>query len=245
MNAEEHRPARAYAVRGNVYSFHMPRAQITQSLCAVLEADDPDVLPHPSDRLASMVLFSLRVGDVVDLSKWLPRAKLRPHVVLKLCPLFPWSTRSIHFRCLAGEPQRLKDRCAELLATRYPGQELHLPEDERECTTPEPVAAAMREGIGPLPGQRESGLRQKHATPLVAPAATSVVLENARPASLFPDRNSSNIVQRDAQELLTLRKHYMLNVHTEQDLVVIWKRVHGAGIPVQHSTCSERCGLPV
>ena len=78
LNAEQHRPQRGYAVRGNVYSFHMPWEEIGKSLGQVLQNEQDEALPHPPDTLASMDLFSLRIGDVVDLNKWLPQAKLRP-----------------------------------------------------------------------------------------------------------------------------------------------------------------------
>ena len=84
MNVEHHRPNRAYAVRGNVYSFYMPWEEVASKLGNVLENDNLVVLPHTEETLASLVLFSLRIGDVVDLNKWMPQARLRPHVVLKL-----------------------------------------------------------------------------------------------------------------------------------------------------------------
>ena len=84
LNVQQHKPERGYAVRGNVYSFHMPWEEIAQSMAKVVESEDVDYLPHRPETLASVVLFSLRIGDVVDLNKWLPQAKLRPHVVLKL-----------------------------------------------------------------------------------------------------------------------------------------------------------------
>ena len=84
MNVEHHRPNWQYAVRGNVYSFHLPWEEIAKKLGSVLEDDGLDVLPHTEETLASLVLFSLRIGDVVDLNKWMPQARIRPHVVLKL-----------------------------------------------------------------------------------------------------------------------------------------------------------------
>ena len=82
MNVEHHRPNRQYAVRGNVYSFFLPWEEIAKKLGSVLEDDGLDVLPHTEQTLASLVLFSLRIGDVVDINKWMPQARLRPHVVL-------------------------------------------------------------------------------------------------------------------------------------------------------------------
>ena len=45
LNAEQHRPRHAYAVRGNVYSFHMPWEEIGDKLLQVLSADGKPALP--------------------------------------------------------------------------------------------------------------------------------------------------------------------------------------------------------
>ena len=47
----------------------MPWEQIAQSKVKILESDDLDYLPHGPETLASVVLFSLRTGIVVDLNK--------------------------------------------------------------------------------------------------------------------------------------------------------------------------------
>ena len=118
LNAEQHRPQRAYAVRGNVYSFHMPWEYIFKKLGKVLEDEEVESLPHSPQMLASVVLFSLRIGDVVDLNKWLPQAKLRPHVVLKL--LFALVDNKYPFRRSNTDPISLKNRFAELVGRHYP-----------------------------------------------------------------------------------------------------------------------------
>ena len=102
-----------------------------KQLGRVLEEDNLDALPHPSEVLSSMVIFSLRIGDITDLNKWLPQARLRPHVVLKLC-------------CAlldAGYPFKesahsLREKFGRLVAQRYPETEAHLPEDERQGSIP-------------------------------------------------------------------------------------------------------------
>ncbi len=221
LNAEEHRPQRAYAVRGNVYSFHMPWEEIARKLDKVLEAEDTVSLPHPPETLASVVLFSLRIGDVVDLNKWLPQAKLRPHVVLKLlCALVD---NRYPFPRGGPDAETLKKHFATLLARRYPETESHLPEDEREGSIPEAVASAMREALRPAPGEKETSVKQKHATPVATSQAIAVALNEVRPSAVFPDRTSSNIVPRDVRELLALRKHYELAVSTGKALVDQWR----------------------
>ena len=85
MEEEMHGPQRGYNVRGNCFSFHMPWEEIMKQIGRV-EADDGHLLlPHPPEVLRTLVLFSLRIGEVDDLNKFLPQARLRPHVVLKLC----------------------------------------------------------------------------------------------------------------------------------------------------------------
>ena len=226
LNVEQHRPERAYAVRGNAYSFHMPWEGIAEKLGTVLEEEDLDSLPHPPERLASIVLFSLRIGDVVDLNKWLPQAKLRPHVVLKL--LFSLVDAKYPFKMSETTPERLKERFAELVARRYPEQEEHLPEDERDGTIPADVAKTMRASLRPMPGATESGMLQKHATPLSASQAISVALDEVRPSHLFPDRESFNLAPKEARELLALRKHYLLDVSTGKKLIEQWKNEYFA-----------------
>ena len=83
LNAEQHRPQRAHAARGNVYSFHLPWEEIADQLGHALEDDAANIQPHEEHMFARLVRFSLRIGDVVDLNKLLPQARLRPHVVLK------------------------------------------------------------------------------------------------------------------------------------------------------------------
>ena len=43
-----------------------------------------EALPHDEQALSHMVLFSLRVGDVAELNKLLPMARLKPHIVLQI-----------------------------------------------------------------------------------------------------------------------------------------------------------------
>ena len=220
MNVEQHRPHRSYAVRGNVYSFYLPWEEIANKLGSVLEDDEAVVLPHTEATLASLVLFSLRIGDVVDLNRWMPQARLRPHVVLKLLEALVDS--KYPFKDIR-HAHALKRRFASLLADRYPDPELHLPEDDRKGFIPRLIEKAMREHVRRLPGAKEAGLAQRHATPLVAPEETSVALNDVRPVALFPDRDSYHMVPRDAQEVLALKKHYCLEVATGKRLIEQWK----------------------
>ena len=47
-----------------------------------------EALPQDEHALSHMVLFSLRVGAVKDLNKWLPMARRRLHIVLQLLVAF-------------------------------------------------------------------------------------------------------------------------------------------------------------
>jgi len=213
LDERQHHPRQAYAVRGNVYSFHMPWEAIMEKLGKVTELNAMEALPHDEHVLAQVVLFSLRVGDVAELNKWLPMARLRPHVVLKLL----FSLVDAHFPFCKGSrnAHQLKTRFAALVDERYPDAEKHLPENEREGYIPAAVAAEIRKAMRPPPCDKDSGVFNKHATPAIAPEGLGVVLEELRPSSLFPDRSSTNIVERNAQEVLALGKYnFRLKVET-------------------------------
>ena len=91
-----------------------------------------EALPHTDDALAQVILFSLRIGDVGDLNKWLPMARLRPHVVLQL--LFSLVDARFPFCKGSKSAQQLKMQFRQNVAARYPtdDDEIHLPEHERE-----------------------------------------------------------------------------------------------------------------
>jgi len=84
IDAEAFQAQYPIALRGNAYSFMMPWEDIVERLGNMVADDAISQLPWTDDVLARVVLFKLRIGNVADLSKWLPVAKLRPRVVLKL-----------------------------------------------------------------------------------------------------------------------------------------------------------------
>ena len=120
----------------------MPWEEIGRNLRKVFEEENVESLRHPPETLASVVLFSLRIGDVVDLNKWLPQAKLRPHVVLKL--LIAVVDNKYPFLRGRSYADELKRQFAQRVTERYPDTEAHLPESERDGTIPKEVEAAMR-----------------------------------------------------------------------------------------------------
>ena len=121
LNVRQHKPQRAYACRGNVFSFHMPWEEIANQLGAVTAEERVEALPHDQHALSHMVIFSLRVGDVKDLNKWLPMARLRPHVVLQLMfALVDAGFVKVSTFCIV---QQLKAKLQAQLAARYPEHE--------------------------------------------------------------------------------------------------------------------------
>ena len=156
-------------------------------------------------------------GEVDDLNKFLPQARLRPHVVLKLC--LALLSSGYPFK---DEAEKLRQRFVRQVALRYPETEGHIPEDLREGCIPPPVEAAIRESLRPVPGEKESAVKHKHATPVDAPRTTALALADLRPSSGFPDRNSHNMVPQDAQQLIALRKQYFLTASTDVDLLPQW-----------------------
>ena len=84
-----------------------------------------------------------------------------------------------------------------------------LPEDERDGTIPKEVAAAMRISMAPVPGAKESNVKQKHGTPVATSEGISVALNEVRPSASFPDRSSVNMVPQNSRELLAPgREHW-------------------------------------
>ena len=71
------------AVRGSLFSFHLPWGDIMYSLAEALSDEDLAMLPHTGDASAHMIRLSLRIG-IVELAKHLKDARLRGHVVLGL-----------------------------------------------------------------------------------------------------------------------------------------------------------------
>ena len=119
----------------------------------VVESEDVDYLPHGPETLASNVLFSLRVGDVVDLNKWLPQAKLRPHVVLKLlCALVDSKYR---FGSGVQDATALKSKFETLVQLRYPDTETHLLEIGEEAFHTVMVNFNMKMAINILDGSKK------------------------------------------------------------------------------------------
>ena len=96
-------------VRRNCFSCQMPWENIIDKLRTLLEDDDSwNSLPHDENILAKLVLFNLRIGNVTDLNKWLPAARLRPHVVLKL--MFNLIDREYPLCSGSRVAQQIKDR---------------------------------------------------------------------------------------------------------------------------------------
>ena len=131
MEEEIHRPERARNVRGNCFSFNMPWDQIVEQLERVETHACREVLPHRPELLKPLVSFRLRVGEVKDLKTFLPQARLRPHVVLKLC--LALLDAGYPFQ---GDPADLRRRFKQQVAERYPETELDIPEDDRQGSIP-------------------------------------------------------------------------------------------------------------
>lgn len=116
----------------------------------------------------------------------------------------------------------MRQRFVRQVASRYPETEGHLPEDLRDGCIPPLVEAAIREAMRPVPGEKASAVKHKHATPVDAARTTALALADLRPSSGFPDRNSHNMAPQDAQQLIALRKQYFLTASTDVDMLPQW-----------------------
>ena len=89
-----------------------------------------------------MILFNLRIGNVADLSKWLPAARLRPHVVLKL--MFNLIDRKYPLCSGSRVAQQIKDKLKKQLEAKFPEREADIPEEDREGYIPDAVIKAIQ-----------------------------------------------------------------------------------------------------
>ena len=136
---------------------------------------------------------------------------MRSHVVLKLlCALVDSNSCFVPF---LHNGVALKQKFGELVEKRYPSTELHLPEHEQDGVIPEAVAEAMRQAVQPCPGDRTSGVKQKHATPVAQKQDITVVLDKIRPSATFGDKVNNQIESRNVREQLALRKPYLFNIN--------------------------------
>ena len=200
----------------------MPWESIIEKLKTLLEDDNSwDSLPHDETILAKMVLFNLRIGNVADLRKWLPAARLRPHVVLKL--MFNLIERKYPLCSGSRVGQRIKEQIKKQVEAKFPEREAHLPKDQRQGYIPDAMFQAIRQSLRECPGASHSEVHQKNATPAEAPADINAMIETIRPSVLLPDRDSRLIKTKGSREILALQKLSMLAVRTDVDLVDQWR----------------------
>ena len=200
----------------NVFSFHMPWQDIAKQLGAVTAEEAAEALPHDEHALSHMVLFSLRVGEVKDLNKWLPMARVRLHVVLQL--LFALVDSGFVKLSSSRIVQQLKEKLQAQLAARYPEHEA----DKGEGRIPPAVEAAIKKVMRAVPGVKESGVLHKHATPVASPDELVACLNQSHPSSLFEDRCGDHVVQKHLQILQALSKHQELRASTSNAMVDQW-----------------------
>ena len=216
----------ALHVRGNAWSFPLPWDGIASKLKQVVDGEVLwDELPYSGAHLAKTVLFSLRIGNVTDLEKWLPAARLRPHVVLKL--LFNLVDRNYPFNGKDRNIQRIKQELQARLDSLFPEQEADISEEDRQGSIPPEVLKAIKAAMGDPEKQKNTGIQQKHATPADAPDNMDVILESLRPNIVNNDRDSMQLEDpnrkaKHALRAFASRHPAVLKVCTGTELVDQW-----------------------
>ena len=216
----------ALNVRGNAWSFPLPWDGIASKLKQVVDGEVLwDELPYSGAHLAKTVLFSLRIGNVTDLEKWLPAARLRPHVVLKL--LFNLVDRKYPFNGKDRNIQRIKQELQARLDSLFPEQEADISEEDRQGSIPPEVLKAIKAAMGDPEKQKNTGIQQKHATPADAPDNMDVILESLRPNIVNNDRDSMQLEDpnrkaKHALRAFASRHPAVLKVCTGTELVDQW-----------------------
>ena len=166
------------------------------------------------------------VRHVTNIEKWLPCARLRPHVVLKL--IFDLVDRKYPMGQSQRRIQQLKEELQQRVERMYPDSEGHLPENERQGTIPPAVLQAIARAARDPPGPSDSKIQQKHATPAEAPDTMDVILETVRPSIVLADRDSRILERKEECEIMALeqlaaKRVPVLRARTSVDLVDQWR----------------------
>ncbi len=189
-----------WAVRGNVFSFHMPWEDILEKINEII--DDKDIqLPHDPQTLAQLVKINVRNARL-EWIKHIEHLKLRPHVVLALLhdlidrghPAFKNKLR----------PQLLKERFRRLIDESYPDREKDLPEAERQGCIPEEIVAAM--DVALKNKDKESAIHDKNQTPAEGPKAPARVFEDVRPQAVWAEKSSHDVADGNTLRLQALKR---------------------------------------
>ena len=161
---------------------------------------------------------------VTDLGKWLPAARLRPHVVLKL--LFNLVDRKYPFNSKDRSIQRIKEDLQARVESLFPEEENHKPEQDRQGRIPPAVEKAITLAMKDPDKGKSSGIQQKHATPADAPDNMDVILDTVRPIIVNTGRDSTQIEDPNRKGKHALRaletRVAVLQAKTGTELVDQW-----------------------
>ena len=242
MNEEVFKAQHTTAVRGNIFSFHMPWEDILTSLKEALEDKDLRLLPHSGAVIAHMIRFNLRIGTI-ELAKHLKEAKLRGEVVLALGrELITSGHRAFVNERLLQKPLR-KAAANVLDSKRSPpcpsGLEavIHAFEDRARARYPEAVfnepdgamlpevASAIEASIKRRDASKKqppSGIFDKNATPASGPKLLQHVFEEVRPMAVLEERHSDSATDMNAQRNAALQRYSTLQAQTDMKWLPQW-----------------------
>ena len=182
------------SVRGQCFSFVMPWAQMIREYSARMSRDDLGELPRGEDCLQYLFRIHLKVAGQSFASE-LRQVRLRPCVLIHLL-VFLYNRRPDLFRqqmpAAAALARRVEEVVTEVVHRKYPEQEGHLPEYDRQGFVPAPFVD-MQEGSEEAPGSKRARrfiVTTKHATPGPGPASSvEEAVEYAEPRCCILDAN--------------------------------------------------------
>ena len=214
MEEEISAPKRAYATRGNLFSFALDWDDILKFMERRTTEEQLTMWPHAPDVVAQWVRVVLKKGDV-DMMKHIKQLYVRAHVVHGLARLY----LERHLSDLEGNPgarqlkerlRALEDRLADRMNAIYPAavynnEEGALSDALRQRV--EESLARWKTRAAPTPG-----IELKNQTMADAPRDINELFEDVRPVGVMAERDSSVLTEYSDQVKMALQKHSNLDV---------------------------------
>jgi hypothetical protein len=221
LEEELFKPKFRTAVRGNIFSFHMPWEDIMASLARTVD-DEELVTPQPPGVLCHLVKFHLRIASM-DLAQHIQDMKLRSHVVLKLGYFFiEQGHPALQKQGLATA--RLKERYRKAVEKLYPvpAQEVDIREELREGEVLKEVRSVVEQSVQQR--VKEGPLFDKNATPAEGAKQPGKVFEHVRPQAVLLERTNEAGAggEQNAQRTAAFNQYSELQVQTGNDFVPQW-----------------------
>ena len=199
MESTVGKPERAYAVRGNIFSFLLPWEEIMKALCEKIEEGDLSQWPLNRDAAANLVTVRLVHGPAQILDKF-QQLHVRADVLRKLAHMYI----DRHIADLGQRPGVLKihgsmrqgtvkaslvEHVNRRVALYYPPEEY---DTDKGKVPPEIIEKATAQETAATQHTRESAFDFKQSTMHDVPQGEAKLFDNVRPSIVVDEGSSAN-----------------------------------------------------